>query len=320
LVLAGLAAAGFAACRPDRLIEDPEPSHGGNVRAEPSGEGAGHHRRRGQAAVRAPEHPAPTATATATAEAPLPAGVAGSVHLTMGVPSGGDAANDYLLVRSQYALSYSKERHVPSWVSWEINASWYGSAPRKKGKFLTDETLPPGYYRVEDRDYSGSGYDRGHMVRSEERTRSVEDNVATFFLTNVLPQTHELNAGPWLRLEDYCEALAKREDKEMFVTAGGIFSQNPPTIGKGVAVPDACFKIVVVLDRGQGLADVKADTRVIAVIMPNKAGILDEAWGQYRTSVADVEQRTGYRFLTAVPAPVRAALEQKVDNGPTNGR
>ena len=71
-----------------------------------------------------------------------------------------------------------------------------------------DDMLPAGWYRVQDHDYAGSGYDRGHMVRSEERTRSPEDNKTTFYLTNVLPQTHELNAGPWLRLEDYCQDLA----------------------------------------------------------------------------------------------------------------
>src|SRR5262249_48822810 len=144
-------------------------------------------------------------------------------------------------------------------------------------------------------------------------------NTTTFYLTNVLPQTHELNAGPWLRLEDYCQELSQRENKELYLMAGGIFAASPPTIGHGVAVPDFGFKIVVVLDRGQGLADVTASTRVIAVIMPNVKGILDEPWGQYRTSVADVEKRSAHTFLTAVPGAIKKALESRVDSGPTTG-
>ena len=44
--------------------------------------------------------------------------------------------------------------------------------------------------------------------KRKERTRSPEDNRATFLLTNILPQTHDLNGGPWLRLEEHCRELA----------------------------------------------------------------------------------------------------------------
>jgi endonuclease G len=264
-------------------------------------------------APEAPSAASPPSTKPTTAPAPS------SVHLAMGTPGGPESADDYLVVKPQYVVGYSHRRNTPSWVSWNLNASYFGSAPRRKGKFLADDSLPDGWYRVQDHDYAGSGYDRGHMVRSEERTRSPEDNESTFYLTNVLPQTHDLNAGPWLRLEDYCQELAQKENKELYLVAGGIFAASPPTIGHGVAVPDSCFKIVVVLDKGQSLGDVTASTRVIAVVMPNVKGILDEAWGQYRTSVAEVEKKSGHTFLTAVPEAVRKTLETRVDTGPTSG-
>lgn len=257
--------------------------------------------------------PAPTSSSPST-----PPGGPVSVHLVMGIPAAADPSDDHLMVKSSYALGYSHRRNVPNWVGWNLNASYFGSAPRRKGKFLPDDTLPAGWYRVQDHDYTGSGYDRGHMVRSEERTRSPEDNDTTFRLTNVLPQFHELNAGPWLKLESYCQELAQRENKELYLTAGGIFEAKPKTIGHDVAVPSSCFKIVVVLERGQGLADVTADTRVIAVIMPNVKSILAEPWGQYRTSVAEVEKKTGYTFLTAVPTSLRKTLKGRVDKGPTS--
>jgi endonuclease G len=219
------------------------------------------------------------------------------------------------MIKPQYALSYSRERNVANWVSWNLDASYFGPVPRHKGKFLTDGSLPSGFYQVQDRDYAGSGFDRGHMVRSEERTRTADDNLATFLLPNVIPQRHDLNAGPWLRLEDYLQALSQKENKELYVTAGGLFSAHPETIGHGVAVPEACFKIVVVLEHGQGLADIDRSTRVIAVIMPNVTGILDEAWGQYRTTVSDVEKRSGYTFFPLVPEPVRRVLDARVDTG-----
>ncbi len=301
--------AGFAACRPDRLLED----RSGNGSASSSSTSEARPSPRRPASSRAPEADgaAPTPPPSASAK-----GTSGSVHLALGAPRGANPADEYLMIKPQYALSYNPKRNVANWVSWNLDASYFGPVPRYKGRFLVDTSLPADVYRVQDRDYVGSGFDRGHLVRSEERTRTPEDNTATFLLPNILPQRHDLNAGPWLRLEDYCQALSQKEDKELYITAGGIFSARPETIGRGVAVPEHCFKIVVVLDRGQGLADVNERTRVISVIMPNTTGILAEPWGHYRISVRDVEKRTGHGFLTAVPEPIRRALGTRVDTGP----
>lgn len=237
----------------------------------------------------------------------------------MGTPKDGDLSDDFIMIKDQYALSYNHKRNVANWVSWNLNASHFGSAPRTAGKFISDESLPAAFYRVTHEDYSGSGFDRGHMVRSEERTRSPADNRATFLLTNILPQRHELNAGPWLRLEEYCQKLAKREGKELYLLAGGVFTPGkaPDTIGRGVAVPDAFFKIIVVLDAGEGASDVEETTRVIAVVMPNTTSV-DHGFGGYRTSVREIEKKTGYDFLSAVPKHIQNAVEAKVDSGPTD--
>ena len=302
-------------CRLDKILEHGGLTKDGDFR--PASTSAGRH---------PPPKREPTGT-TDTTQAPgggategtPPARSSGSVHLALGTPTDADPSDDLLLVKAQYALSYNPRRNVPNWVSQNLDESYFGPAPRHKGKFLADETLPAGVYRVRDQDYAGSGYDRGHMVRSEERTRTPEDNTATFLLTNVLPQRHDLNAGPWLRLEDYCQELSQKSHRELYIVTGGIFAPGGATIGHGVSVPTECFKIVVVLDRDQGARDVTQGTRVIAVVMPNVTGILDEGWGRYRTTVREVERRTGYDFLSAVPAAIQRAIEARTDDGPTSG-
>jgi endonuclease G len=235
----------------------------------------------------------------------------------LGIPKDASPDDDYLMRKPQYALSYNSDRNGANWVSWELNQAWFGSVPRHKGKFLEDRDLPQGFRRARHDDYTGSGYDRGHMVRSEERTQTDEDNRATFLMTNILPQYHDLNAGPWLRLEEHCEKLAKREGRELFVMAGGVF---PPgkrvtnTIGKDVAVPKTYFKIIVILQPGQGPNDVQSSTPVIAVIMPNETGIISEGWQKYRVSVDEIERRTGYEFLSAVPESVQRVIEARTDD------
>jgi endonuclease G len=78
-----------------------------------------------------------------------------------------------------------------------------------------------------------------------------------------------------------------------------------------VAVPNANFKIVVILRRGEGAADVAEVTPVIAVLMPNEPGVGPHAWTDYVTSVDRVEEETGYDFLSAVPEPVQRVIEAR---------
>lgn len=251
-----------------------------------------------------PPPTSPASPATLSVEARI------QKQIELGMPTG--ASPEYIIRRPQYVLSYNRNLNVANWVSWHVNAESYGPVPRYQGPFLTDNSLPTGMYRVTHQDYTGSGYDRGHIVRSQERTATREDNDATFYLTNILPQKPDLNQGVWNSFELYCERLAK-QGKELYLVSGGIFEKDPPRLKGKVAVPKSCWKIVVVLERGQGLKDVTKNTRVIAVDMPNIDGIRDDDWRKYRVSVAELERRTGLKFFTAVPEEVRKALIEKID-------
>ncbi|MEP0858495.1 DNA/RNA non-specific endonuclease, partial [Trichocoleus sp. DQ-U1] len=123
-----------------------------------------------------PTPPAPTAT-------PKPSPSSTSIHLKLGNPSNAISSvanpDNYLMVKPQYALSYNKSKGTANWASWQLNQLWLGNTDRQDN-FRPDPTLPAGWEKVTPTMYSGSGYDRGHIVPSADRTRSVEDNAATF--------------------------------------------------------------------------------------------------------------------------------------------
>jgi DNA/RNA endonuclease G (NUC1) len=235
-------------------------------------------------------------------------------HLEFGKPLDADPATDTIVTRTQYVLSYSAARGGPNWVSWDLNRTQYGYVPRCDC-FSPDSTtdIPAGVYRVNTNDYTGSGYTRGHMVRSEDRTLTAEDNRVTYKMTNMLPQTSELNAGPWGELEFWEESQAKYHGKELYVIAGGIYPASPLTLNNAgkVQIPSYTWKIVVVLSYAQGLADVHsaADLQVIAVKMPNITGIASHHWQEYEVTVDQLEQETGYDFLSLLPDDVEAIVE-----------
>lgn len=237
------------------------------------------------------------------------------VHEEMGTPTDADPRDDLLLRRRQYAVSYNPVTHNPNWVSYNLSAYWYGAVPRHKGMFLPDPLLPADGFRTTHKDYTNSGFDRGHMCRSEERTRTDEDNLTTFYMTNVIPQRHGLNAGPWLKLEDYCMELCKDRNKELFVITGPVYEGQASMIGRDIRVPSACFKVVVVLPKGHDRQSVTSQTRVIAVIMPNTDEVSRDSWQPYLCTVRDVERRTGYDLLSALPDSLRKVLETRIDSG-----
>ncbi len=234
-----------------------------------------------------------------------------TVHAPWGLPIDSDKSDDKLVQRRQYILSYNHLLNVPNWVAWQLNATWYGDVPRRSGKFIADTSLPSSFQIINHDDYTRSGYDRGHMVRSEERTATEEDNRSTFLMSNILPQTPKLNQQTWLSLEYECERLCKAEGKELYVIAGGVYAKQPHRLNGKVAVPDSCWKIVVILDKGQKPKDISSSTKVIAVMMNN--GQYDKSnnsWELYKTTINAIEKSTGYDFLKDLPD----ALEEQIEN------
>ena len=234
-----------------------------------------------------------------------------NVHLVLGNPTnaGSDHLDNYLVTRSQYALSYNRSRGTANWVSWQIKADWLGETPRQDN-FRQDGGLPVGVYQVTPDDYADSGYDRGHLVPSGDRTHSPQDNDATFLMTNILPQAPEHNRGVWQELEAYSRGWVQHSDYTVLAIAGGYGEQAQLADGR-VTVPTRLWKILVVLEAGQTPDEIDGDTLVIAVDIPNRDGV-DDNWRTYQTTVDRIELATGYDFLAAVPEAVQAVLEAHV--------
>jgi len=243
----------------------------------------------------------------------LSAPASSPMQLTMGNPSqAGTRPDNYLLLKPQYALSYNASKGIPNWVSWQLNQSWLGPVDRQND-FRPDDTLPSNFYHVLPSDYSGSGYDRGHQTPSGDRTLNKEDNSATFLMSNMIPQTPDLNRGPWQKLESYSRQLVS-EGKELYTIAGVTGQKGTFAEGK-ISIPARNWKVVVVLEKpGLGLAGVTANTRVIAVDMPNEEGLKEKDWTEYRTTVKQIEAATGYNLLSNVPDKVQQVIESKVDS------
>lgn len=235
------------------------------------------------------------------------------IYLAFGNPSNANdsTANNYLLVNNFMVISYNRSREIPNWVAWRVIKADMSDLERVDS-FRPDDRLPDGWARVKPSDYTKSGYDRGHLCPNADRDGSPESMASTFVMTNMTPQTPDLNRGPWEKLEGYLRTLVRR-DSDVYIYAGVYGEQGK--LKRKVTIPTNDWKIAVAVPAGANISAVNENTRVIAVDMPNVRGIKNADWQLYRTTVKDIEQATGLQFFTTLPPNVRNALENKRDPG-----
>lgn len=235
-----------------------------------------------------------------------------------GIPTDGNASDDFIITRDQYTISYNQNRNTPNWVSYEFDITHFGTSVDRCDCFTHDPALPASFTHLTTADYTGAGafagygIDRGHMARSFDFTSGSLDNARSYYLSNIIPQAAAVNQGPWKILEDSLGNLARFDGKEVYIIDG--VAGNKGTVkGEGkIVMPAQVWKVAIVVPRDRGLAGITSFNDiddVIAVIMPNDPTI-NADWKTYKTTVDEIERISGYDLLSALPDK----LEQSVEN------
>jgi len=252
---------------------------------------------------------------------PLPAvaKIGTQFQLALGNPTlaGTDPAlrTNYLILRPQFGLSYNEYSLQPNWVSWSYSVTDSGSVSRTDAWSVENE-LPFGFLRVGTSSF-GTGWDRGHMTPSADRTATLADNLATFTMSNTIPQASDNNRGVWKIFEDYCRDMAADGDEVLITTGPANFTES--RISNGMLIPGSVWKIAVEIPNASSTVPagqrVTESARVIALLVPNRNGELG-VWQNYITSVEKIEDATGFDFFGGiVDASTAVYLKNVVDTG-----
>ena len=146
----------------------------------------------------------------------------------------------------------------------------------------------------------GPGFRPGHNCPSADRTSSVENSLATFFVTNMMPQAPQNNQQTWANPKNYTRTFLAGGN-EVYIVCGsrGTGSAGGLTtiLDQGrVTVPNRCSKVVVMAPVGDnGVARVNAGMRAIDRLNVNS---ISTDWGTYRTTVDATEAPTGLGLPT----------------------
>ena len=145
--------------------------------------------------------------------------------------------NEVTLRKTWITIGYDTVRMVPNYVVEKLVPDMLvGNA--KRSKFYADTINNA----VTPSDYTGSGYDRGHLAPAANYKFSQKATDETFVMTNMCPQTPELNRRNWLALEDYVRDLVEFHDTLVVLT--GTYG-DAGKIKSKVTIPEKTWKIAV---------------------------------------------------------------------------
>lgn len=186
-----------------------------------------------------------------------------------------------VLKHTNYTTHFSKSKRYPVLVEWTTTKAMVGCATplKRKDNFKPDPQLP-----VETNiaaDYVKSGYDRGHVMPAADnlcQTPAVQDEC--FYFSNMVAQTHRLNAGDWKSLETATRDWALLGDVKVWSGSIG----EAKKIGS-VSVPVKCWKVVLI----------KSANKKMAFLFNNDLSTPD-GFQNNEIPVAELEKLTGFKF------------------------
>ena len=220
------------------------------------------------------------------------------------IPSMPKGKQGQVIQRTGYTLAYDKKTKTPQWVAWELTKEETKGNHERTDKFLPDPNVEGA--KVATTDYTGSGYDRGHMAPAGDMKWSKKAMEESFYMSNICPQIHHLNTGDWNELEANTRKWARRYGG-VYVTCGPIYNGSRRTqyIGKNrVKVPDAFFKVILIQSPKK--------TCALGFFFENEAG--QRPLNEYLVSVDYLEQTTGIDFFPALPDELENVLEAETHN------
>lgn len=157
-----------------------------------------------------------------------------------------------------YTYGWDSVNLVALWVAYPLNSATIGSGSRTN-EWGLDPKVPRQYQPILFHGFSSSlGFiARGHQCPSADRL-TYENNVKTFYFTNMTPQRNELNSAAWGVLEGMVRSWCRSFDT-LYVVTGCIVDGSTEKAydneGKAVTVPTGYYKALMGYKKSGTVAD-----------------------------------------------------------------
>lgn len=204
--------------------------------------------------------------------------------------------------RGEFIVGWSDRLRHPAWCAYHVTRDARFEDGKRPG-FASDRSVPAA---PRPDSYAKSGFDRGHMVPNHAIVSRFGEDARrkTFLMSNIAPQTPQLNRGVWRDVEHRIADLWTARYGEIWVVVGSIPSDTGERFGPAaVDVPKAFFQVIVAQE---GL-----DVRALAMVFPHNV-----PWGTWAArnivTIDELEKMTGYDFNPELPAFIQDPLEAEL--------
>lgn len=201
-----------------------------------------------------------------------------------------------------------------NWKSKE-GVSWNGKT-WKDDPFQIDPEIPANL-QPSIKEFRSSGFQRGHIVASEDRICSMDVNGQTFYMTNMQPQIGEFNTGIWEKMEEKIRSFltynmskqAAHANDTMYVCKGGTIDKSEQILGytknsytkNSFIVPKYFFAAIMIKN--------KSGHKAIGFWFEHKDYPPTEKLSAHIVNIAKLEELTGIDFFCNLPDDEERLIE-----------
>jgi endonuclease G len=193
-----------------------------------------------------------------------------------------EAQDTVRLIHKEYTTVFSKSKKYPVLVEWWLTkqkVTCTSPVPRKD-QFIPDPLLASETDLTKD--YTGSGFDRGHMAPAADNQCSGTDAMKEcFYFSNMTPQYGSLNRGDWKTLEMRTRELAQSQDSVRIWTGSVGESKKVQRL----SIPEKCWKVVYIKKTNEWQAYIFNNDQ-------SKANGLEDN----KVTIQDIEKLTNLKF------------------------
>ena len=219
-----------------------------------------------------------------------------------------------------YTVLYDQDNYAPVWVAYAMHSTtWKKILSGRSGSWGTDPAISLTQQTGLDNAQS-VGYSRGHMVSSQERQTTADQNEQTFYYTNQAPQwQNSFNGGIWNTLENAIVNNAPSGRDTLYVVTGVLYEESwytanpakPRTLPSGsytVPIPSHFYKCLMKCSFNASGTMTAASG--IAYLYTNESHTSVNYYDSpFVTTIDAIEARTGYDFFPNVPSSLQTSAE-----------
>lgn len=258
------------------------------------------------------------------ASASLPSVVAKNIT-RLEFPKTSSNGHSYVVVHKadgdfNFASEWDTDLNAQRWTCYNYNkTNKADSNVGRSGDFRDDPDLKEQYsiqqFTLDESPYKNSGFDRGHLLGSDERQKSLVANQQTFYFTNMHPQYANFNQkGLWTSMETEVKRLGRAViDKDtLFVVKGGTIdnsnilmwiknNQQSSTKEDGY-IPVAKYFFVALLKKQWNSTTNAFDYHAFGYWFEHTNNVTtSEKLSNYIVNIDELESKTGIDFFCNLP-------------------